>query len=491
VAAAGSRTDTLRRLVVDTLSERLDSEVELQAFSVDIFPTVDVRGEGLVIRLRGARDVPPLITIKSFVIQGGIFGLLSRPRRFRTVALEGLEINIPPGGPELSRRSDDAKPLSTSPIRIATLVATDAILRLVPRTAGKEPREFAIHRLVMTGVGVEERMPFDAELTNPLPRGQIRTEGRFGPWSRGNPGGTPVEGKYVFDKADLSTIDGIGGILSSTGVFGGQLGRIDVKGETTTPDFRLDIAGKPAPLSSRFHAIVDGTNGDTYLETVDARLRETPIHASGAVTGAQGVKGRTVQLKVEVADGRIEDFLNLAVKSEKPVLIGQVALHTNFLLPAGPADVVDRLRLDGEFDLSSAKFSDAGVREKLADMSARARGADPAGDQPSVVSDLEGRFKLAQGTITMSDLRFRIPGATVQLAGSYGLRSEAIHFDGTLRMEATISEAAGGGIKSFFLKLVDPLFRRKGAGAVVPITVRGTRQEPKVGVDVVKAITPK
>ena len=71
------------------------------------------------------------------------------------------------------------------------------------------------------------------------------------------------------------------------------------------------------------------------------------------------------------------------------------------------------------------------------------------------------------------------------------LRSEQIEFDGTLRMQATISEAAGGGIKSMLLKAIDPLFRKGKAGAVVPIKVRGTRDKPKFGVDVMKAITPK
>ena len=36
----GSRTSTLRRLVIETLAERLDSDVQLEAFSVDFFPTV-------------------------------------------------------------------------------------------------------------------------------------------------------------------------------------------------------------------------------------------------------------------------------------------------------------------------------------------------------------------------------------------------------------------------------------------------------------------
>ncbi len=497
IAGAGSRTATLRRLVVETLAARLDSEVELESFSVDTFPRVAVRGAGLVVRLRGARDVPPLIRIQSFTLQGGMFGLLSRPRRFRTVTLQGLEINIPPGGaglkpqPGNAASPDSPDEPSSSPITIDVLEARDAVLRLIPRTARKDPREFAIHRLAMTGVGVEQRMPFEAELTNPLPRGQITTEGRFGPWSRESPGATPLDGKYRFNNADLSTIKGIGGILSSTGEFRGRLGRIEVTGATETPDFRLEYANKPTTLSTRFQAVVDGTDGDTYLEAVHAQLRRTAIFASGAVVGTPGVKGRTVKLHVKIENGRIEDLMHLTVKSAKPVLTGRLALHTDFVLPPGRADVVERLRLGGEFDLSSAQFTDAGVREKLAGMSTRASGGDPDEAPESVVTELEGRFRLADGTISMSQLRFRIPGAAVHLAGSYGLRSEALHFDGTLRMQATISEAAGGGIKSVFLKLVDPFFRKKGAGAVLPIKVRGTREEPKFGLDVVKALTPK
>ncbi len=184
-------------------------------------------------------------------------------------------------------------------------------------------------------------------------------------------------------------------------------------------------------------------------------------------------------------------MLHLAVKSEKPVLTGRLALHTAMLLPPGEADVLDRLRLDGAFDLSSAKFEDAGVREKLAGMSERASAGDKDVRPETLLTDLEGKFALERASLSLSQLRFRIPGASVQLAGSYGLKSEALHFDGTLRMDATISEAAGGGMKSVFLKIVDPFFKKKGAGAVLPIRVRGTREDPKFGLDVVKALTPK
>ena len=497
VAAVGSRTSALRRLVIETLADRLDSEIKLDLFSVDLFPTVDVRGSGLVVRLNGHADLPPLIQIRSFVIKGGLLGLLSRPRKFREITLEGLEINIPPGGADFSKHygraanPDSADQPSSSPIHIERLDSVDAVLRLIPRRAGREPKEFVIHRLRMQGIGVEERMPFEAELTNPLPRGAIRTEGRFGPWARGTPAATPLEGKYVFDNADLSTIKGIGGMLTSTGAFRGPLGRIEVNGETRTPDFRLNIAGNPLPLTTTFEAVVDGTDGDTYLTAVKARLRDTPIFASGAIAGTPGVKGRTVQLHVKIDDGAVQDLLQLAVKGDQPMLTGRLALHTDFKLPPGKADVIDRLRLAGEFDLSRAQFTDREVAAKLGSMSARAQGTAKDVSPERVITELEGRFALANSSLSLSALKFRIPGAAVHLEGTYGLRSEAIEFDGTLRMQATISQAAGGGVKSVLLKVFDPFFRKKGAGTVLPIKVRGTREQPKLGLDVMKALTPK
>jgi hypothetical protein len=513
-AAAGSRTEPLRKLVVATLEDRLDSNVELKAFSVDLFPTVTVRGSGLTIRLRTVADstVPPLIQIESFTVHCGILDLLRRPRRFKHVKLEKLVVNIPPGGfrrgvsPSVSRapvgssapvaagfsQQVSSDPVASglsrkeSPIIVDELVADGALLRIIPRREGKQPKEFAIHALTLRSLGVAEQMPFTAVLTNPLPKGQIETAGTFGPWQRGNPGATPLAGHYSFQKADLDTIKGIGGILDSKGSFQGELARIAVKGETHVPDFHLDISRQPVALSTSFEAVVDGTDGDTYLNEVNAQFLQTALTAKGAVTGTNGVKGRTVTLNVHIEAGRIEDLLRLAVKGDTPLLVGRVALKTDFELPPGDRDVIEKLLLSGEFDVDAAKFTDAGVQQKLSGMSHRARGRSP--DQPAenVVSDLRGTFKLKDGSLSFSNLAFGLPGALVRLQGSYGLRSEAIAFDGTLRMDATISQAAGGGVRGFFLKAVDPIFRKKGAGALVPITIGGTRDKPQFGLDVGK-----
>jgi hypothetical protein len=250
------------------------------------------------------------------------------------------------------------------------------------------------------------------------------------------------------------------------------------------------VSDQPVPLTTRFQAVVDGTDGDTYLNDVYATFERTSLHAKGAVTGTPGVKGRTVKINVKIDEGRIEDLLRLSVKSARPPMVGDVALQAEFTLPPGDRDVVDRLRLSGQFNLDG-RFTDRGVQEKLTGMSQRAKGEDPAGAAANVMSDLSGRFRLQDGVMSFADLKFAVPGALVSLRGSYGLRSEELNFDGTLRMQATISEAAGGGMKSIFLKVVDPFFRKGNAGAVLPIKVRGTRSEPKFGLDVMKALTPK
>jgi AsmA-like protein len=488
IAGGGSRTATLRQLVIDTLAERLDSEVQLESFSVDTFPTVHVSGTNLIIRHKGRKDVPPLVSVASFELDGGLIGLFRRPRRFRTVSLSGLQINIPP---EFRKDGEDdgARPRSNddgdgpAAIVVGTLEAKDAALTLIPKRQGKEPRVFAVHSLAMKPLGRAEKMSFEATLTNPIPKGLIKTKGTFGPWRREDPGTTPLAGQYTFDNVVLSTVKGIAGALTSTGTFEGQLNRIGVKGTTHSPDFRVNVSANTVPLDTRFEAVVDGTDGDTYLNMVDANFLHTALTARGAIVGAEGVKGRTIQLNVKIDDGRIEDVLKLGVKGDNPAMTGALALHADMNLPAGPADVMDRLQLSGTFKVKDAHFTNAEVQKKLSDLSERARGLDPEEHATVVASNFEGQFRLANNQLSLRETAFDVPGALVRVAGMYGLDSEALQFDGTVRMKATISQAAGGGMKSALLKAVDPLFRRDGAGAVLPITVRGTRNDPKIGLD--------
>jgi hypothetical protein len=78
----------------------------------------------------------------------------------------------------------------------------------------------------------------------------------------------------------------------------------------------------------------------------------------------------------------------------------------------------------------------------------------------------------------------------VNLDGDYGLQSQEINFQGTARLDATVSQMATG-IKHVLLKPVDPLFKKDGAGAVVPIRISGTAGSPSFKLDIGRVLTRK
>jgi hypothetical protein len=173
---------------------------------------------------------------------------------------------------------------------------TGAHLVLETSKPGKLPLEFAIAHFKLTDIASGGAMGFDAELTNPRPVGTIHTTGSFGPWQVADPGESPIMGDYRFEHADLASFKGIAGILSSTGHYQGTLRDLTVDGETDTPDFRLTHFGNALPLHTRFHAKVDGTNGDTWLEPVEATLGHSHFTAQGQIVRVvgRGAGGRRI-----------------------------------------------------------------------------------------------------------------------------------------------------------------------------------------------------
>jgi hypothetical protein len=325
-------------------------------------------------------------------------------------------------------------------------------------------------------------MTYRTTMPNAKPPGLIEAHGAFGPWQADEPIDTPVSGDYTFRNADLSVFRGISGILSSNGNFQGRLGHIETRGVTDTPDFRLSISGHPVDLKTEFHSIVDGGDGDTLLQPVKAHFLHTPIVANGGVTGKKGVPGKAVALDLVIANGRLEDLLRLALKSPKPFMTGRLDFRTKFLLPPGDQEVVEKLKLNGLFNVSDAKFT-SDVQAKLDNLSHRAEGhpqdIDGGGD---IVSNLKGRFILDQSVMHFSALSFGVPGALIQLTGNYGLKDETIDLHGTARMDAKLSQMTTG-FKSILLKAVDPFFKKNGAGAVLPIKITGTREHPSFGLE--------
>jgi hypothetical protein len=474
--------------LLSAVSERFDSDVQVDTLTVSLFPRPRLSGQKLVLRHKHRTDVPPLVMIASFSGEVGLVGLLSDPVRLSNIRLEGLEINVPPGGLSLHDDESDTQRQSnpkTSPLIVANLRSERAVLRILRRTPGKAPRVWEIGQLDMQDVGADHPWPFRANLTNPKPPGRIQTEGTFGPWQAEEPSRTALAASYRFENADLGVFDEIAGILHSSGSFKGVLERIEVDGTTSMPAFALEDVGNGMPLDTRFHSIVDGTNGNTLLQPVEATLGSTKIRAAGGVIEREGEDGRTVELDVVIDAGRLEDILRLAVKGPRPPMTGAIRLSATFLLPPGDRDAIQKLRLDGTFSVDKAEFTKPQVQDKVDAFSTKARGVKDDTPDP-VVSNFRGTFKMRDGAIQFSNVTFAMPGARVSVNGRFVMESEALDFRGTVRLDAKLSQLTTG-VKSFFLRVVDGLFRHDDI-TVVPITIGGTAQKPKVGLDFGKAV---
>ena len=481
-------SETARRKIIEVLSARLDAEVELAELRFRVLPQFHAEGVGLTIRHRGRRDVPPLISIKRFSAQGNAFGLLQR--HVTRVTVDELDIEIPPDRnrdrqpgeepPASSTSADDSRDVGSTFV-IDELIAHDARLVIIPRDADKRPKVWSIHDLRMKALSIDKPMAFSASLENAVPPGAIETSGTFGPWGREEPGQTPLEGKFTFGRADLGVFKGISGILSAVGTFGGTLERIEVHGVTDTPDFTVKAGGHPMPLHATYHAIVDGTNGNTLLEKVDASFLNTSLTARGGVVKKPGADGRTVELDVVMDDARLEDVLLMAVKAPTPPMAGALKLTTRFEIPPGDRDVVEKLQLDGAFTITDARFASPDVQTKINELSRRTQG-QVAQKAERVSSQFAGKFTLGAAQLALPNVTFDVPGSAIRLGGHYGLVSEQIDFAGTIFTDATLSEMTTG-YKSVLLKPFDLVFKKEKGGSAIPIRITGTRSAPAFGLD--------
>jgi hypothetical protein len=481
----------LRQLMVRGLSEQFQGRVELGAVRVTGFPRLAVSGEDLSIHFADRRDIPPVIHVDKLTFGLGLFALLRLPQHISSVQLDGMTITIPPRGEKRTANPGDSsekqhKLLPT--IVLDEVICKNAILVTLPKNPDpgkpeKAPLEWDIHNLQLKSAAVNKSFRFHGTLTNAKPKGEIETSGNFGPWNLDDPGATPVSGSYEFTNADLGPFPGIAGILSSTGGFSGGISKLEVDGETDTPDFSLDEIGKAVPLHTAFSATVDGTNGDTLLHPVRATLIRSLILAEGSVIREPENKGHMIVVNFGAPEARIQDILALAVKSEKPFLTGTVKIRGKLVVPPSGEKALDKLILDGEFGLDDARWTSQEVRDKLEALSRRAEGKPGDEDAGSAASDLRGKFHVEKAVVNFSSLTFSIPGAAIDLAGTYKLVGGELDFNGHLRLQAKLSQTVTGA-KSFFLKAVDPFFKKDGAGAVLPISISGTRESPTIGVTV-------
>lgn len=497
---AGRIEPYTRQAAIRYLSQRFDSDVQLRTLHIklpktsllhrvllgDRGITARIEGQDLVLRLKNRPEPVPLFTIREFHCEVDLATLLHPPIVVTQVFVDGMQIHVPPRGEHSSYMAgqpggEEGQAQNGAPaVMIEKINIQNAVLVLQPRSSQKVPLEFDIQSLQLQSVQAGAPLKYDAALTNAKPPGKIHATGTFGPWQAVEPGDTGLTGDYQFEKADLGVFAGIAGTLDSTGQFEGQLSAITVRGQASVPDFRLRMAGNPVPLFTRFTALVDGTNGNTMLQPVAATLGSTNFTTSGGIIRHEANQPRAISLNVAMPNGNLRDVLRLAMKGS-PFMEGRLALQTRIDIPPLTSKVREKLILDGNFQVHEGKFLHSTIQSQIDGLSKRARGAAQNPESDQVVSRMSGAFHMENAAIQFHNLSFGVPGAYIDLTGDYNLDSDALNFDGSLKLKATVSQMVTGW-KSILLRPVDRLFERDGVGTFLHIRVDGTSKAPKFGV---------
>src|SRR5579863_4896355 len=299
------------------LQTQFQSRVEFSDYDVSVFPRIHLTITGLILRYKGRTDLPPLMQADRISLYASLSSLRKSKPRIALVQLDGLQIHTPPrhtGGSSWMQgtNSDLAEKY---PAQIDEVRADDARIVIYQDQPDKPPSELPIHSLRLYNISFDRPAQFQATLENARPPGDIAATGQFGPWVADEPSDTPAMGDYTFAHADLGTLKGLRGTLSSKGSFSGPLNYMKVEGSTDTPDFGLRTASSSMALHTDFSAVVDGTNGNTYLNRVTAHFLHSTLVVSGKVVDLnRAIKSRTVVLNAVAQDARVEDLIRLAVK---------------------------------------------------------------------------------------------------------------------------------------------------------------------------------
>jgi hypothetical protein len=459
--------------VTQSVQESWPGKIAVQRFRRTYFPHPGCVLENVALTRGSDSSGPPLVAIQRVTIQANYHDLLLRPGYISRIILEGLKISVP------AEQNTSQRTSSRSSTRIGEVFTKDATLEIATKDDG--PLKFEIHQLSLKSISDSSPMSYDLAMRNPEPPGEIRSRGKLGPWDSQHMNDIPLSGTYTFDDVDLGVFEGIGGTLAATGDFNGVLGRIEAHGTTDTPKFEVTRSHHSVALKAKFNATVDGMSGDTILHSVDTMLIKTPAHIEGSVASKPGQPGKTTSLNAAVRNGRIEDVLWLFVHEPKPPMEGATDFKAHIVWPSGHQPFLKRVVLQGAFEIEHAQWTNPERQMSVNMLSKRASGKKKDPETPNVTADLKGSLVLSNEIAKFHDTSFKVPGAEAIVQGTYNLEDTKIDFHGDLKTEASISDDSSG-VKAVLLKPLDPLFKKKHAGAEVPVEMTGTYHDPHFGV---------
>lgn len=470
------------REVHPLLQQVFQSRVDVKRYHRTYFPHPGFVAEDVTFYRHGDTSIPPLATVKKMTVAGQWLRLIFHPHTLYQIRLEGLHVQIPPPGTAARGKDLDNGVISTSDskLRIQTILADGTTLDFL-RHGGAPPLRFEFKALVIHNVQDKRPLEFAIRVNTQEPQGTVVATGKLGPFRTSSYGTTPLSGSYSLVDGDLNGLDGIWGHPEAGGRFGGIFSAMDVKGNAAIPDFRVG-SGHTVRMDAAYHVTVSGTNGDVEIENAIVQSGSSKITASGSVAGSP----KKVAVTIETKNSQVSDLLKI-VEQASPQVEGALSFRAAVDFGEGPGRFLEKLNLKGDISLDQMRLVKAETQQKVNAFSARVRKVPPEDtnrneDPPEVNLVARGETRFEHGVAYFPSISASIPGAQAHLHGTFNLLDTRIRLTGTVALEKGISHAVTGW-KSVLLKPLSPLFKKKDAGAVVPIAVTGTAKNPKVGAD--------
>ena len=460
--------------VIASLESATGSRVLLDRYRASFFPEPGCTIERLSLH-RNAQQ--PIARAERVTIRSSWWSLLTFRKRIRRIQAQELSVEIPSPVPPPIRSGSSG---GLGDVIIREFVANGAALEFVS-AKDDAPARFVLHQLRLRDLGTDKQIAYATVLDIPDPPGQVKSSGTIGPFTSGTPGRTPVAGSFELSGATLDKYKGLAGSIHSKGRFRGPLENMRISGTAQVSAFEVNRTGRRVALHTDYRAHVNTLSGDVILEGVQADFLRTRLSVNGFIQGAHG----TVSLHFLGRKARVEDLLALFTRSDPPALTGPIQLRADANLPPGEGPFLRRIRLRGDFEISNARWARARTQMKVNSLSARARGDKEqvedraAGEVDHVLSQLRGNVILRNGLASLSDVTFRVPGATAGGSGTYNLLTKRVDLRGTVSMAADASEATSG-FKSLLLRPFNALFRRSNEkGATLPVSITGEYPRPR------------
>jgi hypothetical protein len=476
--------------IIQALQQQSGRTVQISSFREFYFPHPGCVAQGLTFRHNPEGTGPPLVAIQKLVIVGSYLGLLTD--HIAKIHAVGLHVTIPRRERTESQGGPPGKVGSLTTGLVIGQIVADGSEVDIERENGEKPLVFQIPKLTLNDLYDNRPLSFNATVQIPQPPAVVDVSGKFGPWQPGNAGQTSLSGSYDLRDMNLGVFGGVGGLLASKGKFAGILQHVEVQGTTDIPKFVVSRSGHPLALTTEFHAVVNGLNGDVAFDPVTAHFAKTTIVSVGTVAGTSQKEGlgKTLTMESYSADARVQDLVRLFIRESTSPMLGTIVFRAKVTIPPEDRPFLDKVRMQGDFGIAGGKYTNRETQKDVDVLSARAKGKadqvedidDKLGndsyDPGRVLSNVKGHVDLRNSVAHLSNVSFDVPGASALVNGDYKLKTEELNFKGQMRLDAELSKATTG-VKSFLLKIVQPLTSsKKQKGSIVSLSVGGTYHNP-------------